>query len=155
MSFDLIPGPYGSVIFCDDIRDEIGGKTTLVGCYTTEIVVNTDFPVTLPKFGIACRLVFDKFEGSRIADIIVVMPDQTVESASITVKVPLDAEAIVQSGLVASDPDHPRYLFLYNLIGGPFRIQQPGMIQVFLRDQDRTIRIGVVRARKAANDEAP
>jgi hypothetical protein len=37
-----------SVIFCDDIRHELGGKISLMGCYS-EIMYVPDFPITLPK----------------------------------------------------------------------------------------------------------
>lgn len=34
--------------FCDDIRHEIGGKMTLVGCYAGEMIIN-ELPAVLPK----------------------------------------------------------------------------------------------------------
>lgn len=36
------------VSFCDDIRHEIGGKYSLIGCYGRELIVNK-LPATLPK----------------------------------------------------------------------------------------------------------
>lgn len=49
------PIHLGYSIFCDDIRNEIGGKTTFVGTYDNEMYVHGDFPFLLPKFGIALR----------------------------------------------------------------------------------------------------
>lgn len=40
--------PTITTIFCDDIRQEVANKITLVGCYTTELLVGR-LPVTLPK----------------------------------------------------------------------------------------------------------
>lgn len=34
--------------FCDDIRHEIGGKISLIGCYAGDMIVPV-FPITLPK----------------------------------------------------------------------------------------------------------
>lgn len=34
--------------FCDDVRQEIGNKFSLMGCYGTDLYVPT-FPITLPK----------------------------------------------------------------------------------------------------------
>lgn len=34
--------------FCDDIRQEIGGKITLVGCYGSEMIIDK-LPAVLPK----------------------------------------------------------------------------------------------------------
>jgi len=37
-----------SGIFCDDIREEVRGKKSLIGCYSGVMEVS-DFPITLPK----------------------------------------------------------------------------------------------------------
>ncbi len=34
--------------FCDDVRQEIGNKFSLMGCYGTDLYVPS-FPITLPK----------------------------------------------------------------------------------------------------------
>lgn len=47
----------GTSIFCDDIRYEVAGKFTLVGCYTAEMTIHGEPPVTLPKLGIYALLV--------------------------------------------------------------------------------------------------
>ena len=39
----------GLTIFCDDIRQEIGGKYSLVGCYGGELIVVSDGNAVLPK----------------------------------------------------------------------------------------------------------
>ena len=46
--------PFGRTIFCDDIRQEIGGKISLIGVYAGGIFVLGDPPYTIPKF---CMLV--------------------------------------------------------------------------------------------------
>lgn len=43
--------PYGTTVFCDDIRHEIGNKLTLVGCYTGVITFPNKAPSTLPTLG--------------------------------------------------------------------------------------------------------
>src|ERR1700749_2758542 len=40
---------YGYSIFCDDIRNEPGGKLSFVGCYNGVIFVPPEFPLVLPK----------------------------------------------------------------------------------------------------------
>lgn len=41
--------PHGFTLFCDDIRQEVGGKQTLVGVYNAIIYVFGDFPTVIPK----------------------------------------------------------------------------------------------------------
>jgi|HubBroStandDraft_6_1064221.scaffolds.fasta_scaffold319617_2 hypothetical protein len=48
------PLPFGNVIFCDDIRQEAGGKLSLMGIYHSDMVfaAGTTFPLMLPKLGV-------------------------------------------------------------------------------------------------------
>lgn len=41
---------YGYCIFCDDIRNEPGGKLSFIGCYNAVMFVGREFPLALPKF---------------------------------------------------------------------------------------------------------
>ncbi len=37
-------------IYCDDVRHEIGGKVSLIGCYSSDLIVSRRaFPIVLPK----------------------------------------------------------------------------------------------------------
>ena len=45
-----------SVIFCEDIRNEINNKHTLVGIYTDRIILQADKPVEAVKFPALSRL---------------------------------------------------------------------------------------------------
>lgn len=42
--------------FCDDIRQEVGNKLTLVGCYAEDLIV-ARLPVTLPQLAVQLRAV--------------------------------------------------------------------------------------------------
>lgn len=49
--------PFGTTTFCDDIRQEVGGKLTFVGVYTEDMVVVTDeLPAMLPTFATHTRI---------------------------------------------------------------------------------------------------
>ena len=41
--------PGGFVIFCDDVRFELGGKTTYVGVYGDEMLFSSSDPVQMPQ----------------------------------------------------------------------------------------------------------
>lgn len=49
--------PSGFTIFCDDIRQEVSGKITLVGAYADEMTVFGEAPLVLPQLKalIVCR----------------------------------------------------------------------------------------------------
>lgn len=48
--------PFLSTIYCDDIRQEVGGKLSLMGVYNGVMYVQ-QFPVTLPKLWIMATYV--------------------------------------------------------------------------------------------------
>jgi hypothetical protein len=60
--------PGGFVIFCDDVRFELGGKTTYVGVYGDEMLFSSSGPVQVPQLCavIAFRIYADQapFEGT-------------------------------------------------------------------------------------------
>lgn len=39
---------FVNVIYCDDVRQEVGGKQSLIGVYNSDMILPS-FPVTLPK----------------------------------------------------------------------------------------------------------
>ena len=43
--------PDGYTIFCDDIRQEVGNKTSLMGVYGPEMFVNQPFPAAMHRMG--------------------------------------------------------------------------------------------------------
>jgi hypothetical protein len=62
--------------FCDDVRQEVGNKLTLVGCYSADLLVPT-FPTVLPKLCVFAKaftpvsrpfgqLTFKVFVGDRV-----------------------------------------------------------------------------------------
>ncbi|MFD3301947.1 DUF6941 family protein [Aquipseudomonas alcaligenes] len=60
---------HASVIYCDDIRYEIGGKVTYVGTYGDAMFLK-EFPATIPKLWISIRVVTpsqEPFKEIRVA----------------------------------------------------------------------------------------
>lgn len=57
--------PFGFTVFCDDIRDEVGGKTSLMGRYVGSMNIAAAAPESgatfaLPKFGAATQIMIPK-----------------------------------------------------------------------------------------------
>lgn len=51
-----MPEPTGIAIFCDDIREEVGGKTSYMGVYNGEMIIPTEAPTVLPKFCVSVHV---------------------------------------------------------------------------------------------------
>jgi hypothetical protein len=56
--------PFLSTIYCDDIRQEVGGKLSLMGVYNGVMYVQ-QFPVTLAKFWVVATFVASKDESPK------------------------------------------------------------------------------------------
>lgn len=50
----IVSEPIFCAIFCDDIREEVTGKTTIVGAFGTDLQVR-QFPAFIPKLGMFLR----------------------------------------------------------------------------------------------------
>tara|TARA_R110002072_G_scaffold113009_2_gene242425 strand:+ start:1214 stop:1639 length:426 start_codon:yes stop_codon:yes gene_type:complete len=56
--------------FCDDIRHEIGGKVSLIGCYANHLF-SEGFPLTAPKLCVHLRILTDPlFEPTPFSAVI-------------------------------------------------------------------------------------
>jgi hypothetical protein len=56
MALIRTPDVYGYTIFCDDIRNEIGGKSSFIGTYMGVMLVHVGFPATLSTFAMAITI---------------------------------------------------------------------------------------------------
>ncbi len=49
----------GYTLFCDDIRNELGGKKSFMGVYS-QLIAAEGFPLLLPKFAFGITIIFEK-----------------------------------------------------------------------------------------------
>jgi hypothetical protein len=57
---------WGSSLFCDDIRQEIAGKVSLIGVYGSDMILPVDFPATAAKLCVHITYVevTNEFQGN-------------------------------------------------------------------------------------------
>lgn len=137
--------PYGITIFCDDIRDEVSGKKSLIGTYFGEMVVNGQFPALVPMFAMS---------------IIYLEPiDSPVTPVSIKVLVPGDEgeqEVLLDVDLPEDRPQRPpgdtdplaqfrSHMLAFKV--SPLFIKASGHIKVRAYLGDEEIRLGSLRIR--------
>jgi len=63
------------VIYCDDIRQELGSKFSYMGVYGSDLVLPS-FPVTLPKLCIAVKVVTDIDHPFDELEVVVLQGDE-------------------------------------------------------------------------------
>src|SRR6516164_5982673 len=90
---------YGYTIFCDDVRQEINAKVSLIGVLPPVISVHSPFPFGLQKL---CMAVYF-YEAHKLAlarehevTIVVFGPGQTIDNPAIRAIVPRTPKEILE-----------------------------------------------------------
>src|SRR5437763_16850721 len=83
--------PWGFSVFCDDLRQEVDGKRTLVGAYMAAMNVTGTLPASLPKLAIAVTF-FEPHAAAATRDwempLCMIMPGETFDTAAFRIMVP-------------------------------------------------------------------
>lgn len=107
-------------VICDDVRHEINGKTTLVGIYGSDMIVNV-IPAILPQ--LVFHLKWDVSEGCfKKLTFRFVLPDQT-EMGPVIISAPNVA------------PESPRVVMQIVLM--PIQIKSAGMCSLFVKIDEK------------------
>lgn len=122
-------------VFCDDVRFEMGNKLSLMGIYSSEVIIYHSFPVALPKFCVQVWIVTDL--------------DDKVERLTTTVVLPGGHE-IVRAEMVVEAAPIPDYIregaqkaiVSQTLPFGPLPLTEEGMIEVWVETEREKIRAG-------------
>jgi hypothetical protein len=117
-----------SAIYCDDIRQEINGKASLMGVYGTEMLF-PEFPVIAPKFCVHVSLRFPANQRpTESLQINLLKDDEVIGSIAI------DKETLQsprQSPATKDLPEEERILTLQGmLVFTPFSVDAPCKIKM-------------------------
>jgi hypothetical protein len=131
---------YGFTIFCDDIREELGGKTSFIGSYRDSLFVHGEFPFVLPKFGICATYVGNRDQAPGEITLNVFLPGDDEEKPSISGTLPA-GEASIEPG--------QHYSTEAKVIFAPLVLPRAGEIKVRFKVNDEIIKAGVLKVDKA------
>jgi hypothetical protein len=123
-------GRYGYSIFCDDIRNEPGGKLSFVGCYNAVMFTAPRFPLVLPKFCIHLHVFSPATQPYESVLSRCYVPGRSDPVAEEAIEVPRLSD---QMNLLASLPKGeapPCIVVAASLVFEPFEIPEPGMIHI-------------------------
>jgi hypothetical protein len=122
---------YGYSIFCDEIRNEVGGKLSFVGCYNAIMFTAKAFPITLPKFCIHFHVFSPVTQPYESLISRCYVPGQTDPVAEEAVGVPtLHDQMSLLADLPGNGGAPPCIVVAASLVFTPFEIPEPGMIQI-------------------------
>lgn len=133
---------YVHVLYCDDIRQEVNGKMTLVGCYGSELLVGqpAGHPIVLPKL---CALV-DVVTGVGNPFKKLVVRAFSSDDLLGEMEVPVDASMPPTSG----DDDSMLLILRAVMTFVPFVVgDQPGKLRIEVETEAEKLRAPGLRLR--------
>ena len=124
-------GRYGYSIFCDDIRNEPGGKLSFIGCYNAVMFTSPAFPLILPKFCIHFHVFSPATQPYESVLSRCYVPGRTDPVAEEAVEVPrLQDQMSLLANLPKNGGAPPYIVVAASLVFEPFEIPEPGMIHI-------------------------
>jgi|JI7StandDraft_1071085.scaffolds.fasta_scaffold351552_1 hypothetical protein len=121
-----------SVQYCDDIRYEVDGKTTLVGVYGTDLLVPS-FPATLPKLCIRASAVTPLARPFESLRWIFTLNDDVL----------FERDFLASAAVPADDAALNGGTFGMHRVEGvfsPFELREPGLLRVVVETESGRIR---------------
>ncbi|WP_306153431.1 hypothetical protein [Roseovarius sp. MMSF_3281] len=139
--------PYGITTFCDDIRHEINGKLTLVGCYASSLNFNGPPPGILPTFAALINLrVPTNIQFEKISlRVIKTEGDEETTILEAEIENSEDHNEPSPASVAGSKEDGKVLLMAFPCQWTPMNFSKPGQIKVrAYLDDDREVRLGAL-----------
>jgi hypothetical protein len=138
--------PYGTTIFCDDIRDEVTGKKTYVGIYPHDMVIPGPFPSLIPQFALAVTYLEPlDMEICPVTVKVYVPSEDGLGQLAAEIEIPLDrVDANYSKDM---DPLAQYRAILMGFKISPFLIVGEGYVKVRAYVKQEEIRMGSMRIR--------
>ena len=142
---------HGYSIFCDDIRNEAGGKLSFIGCYNGVIFISGQFPLVLPKLCVHTHVFSPASKPFNSIVVRCYLPGDDTPFSEEAIETPRRSE---QSELVANlktNTDAPLFIVAAtSLIFTPLELKSAGLLRVrALIDAGQELRLGSLRIERA------
>jgi hypothetical protein len=143
---------YGYSIFCDDIRNEAGGKLSFIGCYNGVIFISGQFPLVLPKLCVHTHIFSPASQPFNSIVVRCYLPGDDRPFSEEAIETPRRSE---QNELVANlkrNTDAPLFIVAAtSLIFTPLELRSSGLLRVrALIDAEQELRLGSLRIERAS-----
>lgn len=144
--------PGGYVVFCDDVRHEVGGKVSYMGVYSGEITVYGDTPLNLGSFCVAASYLDTPPQEDKLVEFKIIKEGSTVETLHLSqVTIPAQPKEL---DLEEDDANGTRFVGVKILARfTPLLISEPCKIRVRAYVDGNEIRLGTIKVKIAPLDQ--
>ena len=127
-------------LFCDDIRQEVGNKISLMGVYGGDLILALPAqPVLIPRLGAFVSLITDLDDAPERVTMTVYVPPGRTE----IVKIELPALPPPASQFDGATKSHYRFMIQFP----PVTVSEEGFIEIILETEREVIRAGRLNVR--------
>ena len=147
--------PHGVAIFCDDIREEVGGKSSFMGVYGSDLLTHSDFPLVIPRLGLS--IIYREPAGMYSGDleVIVFLPGDDDDKPSMQVAMRIE-ELTTTSERLDDENSKGKFLIVRsNSLLGNLQLKQEGKIKVRIRRGGHTTNLGILHVKKIKPSQPP
>jgi hypothetical protein len=144
---------YGYSIFCDDIRNEPGGKLSFIGCYNGVIFVPPKFPSVLSRFCIHIHIFSPATEPYSSIVAKCYAPGDDKPLVEEVIEPPKMEEQLQLVAHLERDPTAPLFIVAgTSLIFSPLHLRGPGLLRVraVVDGVDEELQLGSLRVASKA-----
>jgi hypothetical protein len=138
---------YGITQFCDDIREEVNGKISLMGLYGDELIVFNALPAALPKLAlvISARFPLEAVQARPVASLkVLIFFPEDGETPQIEFDVPWTLEPPQISEALPFPDATSQYTLNRHFVLSPFVIRQEGWLRVRIQWGEERVRVGAL-----------
>jgi hypothetical protein len=150
--------PFGDTVFCDDIREEVNGKISLIGCYAGSLRFLGPFPAVQPRLGIASFVQLPTDEEIPALKFLVYFPGDKEDAPFVHENIELSEN--FRKPLPPSPPPDGmpdlvrRKLLRRQLLLGPIEFKSGGIIRVRLLYGDKRVSLGALEITAVPREDA-
>jgi hypothetical protein len=143
---------YGYSIFCDDIRNEAGGKLSFIGCYNGVIFISGQFPLVLPKLCVHTHIFSPASQPFSSIVVRCYLPGDDRPFAEEPIETPKRSEQTELVANLKTDTRAPLFIVAAtSLIFTPLELRSSGLMRVrALIDAEQELRLGSLRIEHAS-----
>jgi hypothetical protein len=130
--------PSATAMFCDDIREEAGNKTSYMGVYGQTLFVPFDFPASIPKLCVSIcysHKMVEKVSVPVSAKVRFAGQDRSLFEVILPVSEMLKAAPAKD----ANGHDVTNIMTRFNLVFAPLTVNEPSTLEVIVTSADGPI----------------
>jgi len=135
--------PDGYTIFCDDIRQEIGNKCSLMGIYGPDMFVDNPFPLMMAKMGF--HITFRDDPHAQLSPITLCIYLPVYEQDNPTYRSDIYRSQAALPPLPGTLGPTARRMATINVLLSPLNLKEPGKIKVRMLVDGEKIKLGTLR----------